>query len=283
MPLNCFGPLKKWHLKMILIKFYSQKAIQMVEKQLQIEAASTNGHGHHPSSQNGPPSILVGEIQLFLHDYKSFNILTCLNSLAQLVGPKSIQIQFPLLKDNGSVVEIIRIDRHEKPTRPHSLLVNTYVTPTFCDYCGEILMGLVKQGLQCQLCKFENEQIPHFWHKIFRCNFHKKCAFAPRNNCAKWEAVPTTFLAGAGQFPIEGANGIEGDPKMEICSIHIKFKGNDPNQQNAQQIHPKFQLPHSLLVHNYKMPTVCKICDKLLVGIVKQGLRCRDCKVPKKN
>lgn len=131
----------------------------MVEKQLQIEASSTNGH---PSSQNGPPSILVGEIQLFLHDYKSFNILTCLNSLAQLVGPKSIQIQFPLLKDNGSVVEIIRIDRHEKPTRPHSLLVNTYVTPTFCDYCGEILMGLVKQGLQCQLCKFENEQIPHF-------------------------------------------------------------------------------------------------------------------------
>lgn len=89
--------------------------------------------------------------------------------------------------------------------------------------------------------------------------------------------MPTTFLAGAGQFPMEGVNGIEGDPK--ICSIHIKFKGNDPNQQNAQQIHPKFQLPHSLLVHNYKMPTVCKICDKLLVGIVKQGLRCRDCKV----
>ena len=52
-------------------------------------------------------------------------------------------------------------------------------------------------------------------------------------------------------------------------------------QQQQQQLHPQFQLPHSLLVHNYKMPTVCKICDKLLVGLVKQGLRCRDCKVKK--
>lgn len=96
-----------------------------------------------------------------------------------------------------------------------------------------------------------------FFH---RCNFHKKCAFAPRNNCAKAEAVPTTFLAGAGQFPLQGAG--EGSQDMQ-----------------QQQLHPQFQLPHSLLVHNYKMPTVCKICDKLLVGLVKQGLRCRDCKV----
>lgn len=52
------------------------------------------------------------------------------------------------------MVDVIRIDRNtDRPTRPHSMLVNTYVTPTFCDYCGEMLIGLVKQGLQCQLCK----------------------------------------------------------------------------------------------------------------------------------
>ena len=52
----------------------------MVEKQLQIEAsAAANGHA---ASQ---PPVSVGEVQLFLHDYKSFNMLTCLNSLTQLV------------------------------------------------------------------------------------------------------------------------------------------------------------------------------------------------------
>ena len=33
---------------------------------------------------------------------------------------------------------------------PHILMVNTYRTPgTFCDYCGSLLFGLLKQGLQC--------------------------------------------------------------------------------------------------------------------------------------
>uniref|UniRef100_A0A914ME92 Phorbol-ester/DAG-type domain-containing protein n=1 Tax=Meloidogyne incognita TaxID=6306 RepID=A0A914ME92_MELIC len=158
-----YGPLKE----MVVVErtvdpnafeIFRQKARQMVEKQLQIEASINS---------TGTSNIMVGEIQLFLHDYKSFNMLTCLATLTQL--------------DNGSVVEIIRIERHERPTKPHSLVVNTYVTPTFCDYCGEILMGLVKQGLQCQSCK---------------CNFHKKCAFAPRNNCAKSDILPSTFLAG---------------------------------------------------------------------------------------
>jgi protein kinase D len=44
----------------------------------------------------------------------------------------------------------------------HQLDVHTYLTPTFCDYCGEMLIGLAKQGLQCLLCK---------------CNFHKVCLF----------------------------------------------------------------------------------------------------------
>nr|CAD2173708.1 unnamed protein product [Meloidogyne enterolobii] len=226
-----YGPLKE----MVVVErtvdpnafeIFRQKARQMVEKQLQIEASINS---------TGTSNIMVGEIQLFLHDYKSFNMLTCLATLTQL--------------DNGSVVEIIRIERHERPTKPHSLVVNTYVTPTFCDYCGEILMGLVKQGLQCQSCK---------------CNFHKKCAFAPRNNCAKSDIVPSTFLAG----------GVD----QQYLTHDNDHHQQQLNQQNLPQ-HPQFQLPHSLLIHNYKMPTVCKICDKLLVGIVKQGLRCRDCKV----
>jgi uncharacterized protein YuzB (UPF0349 family) len=34
--------------------------------------------------------------------------------------------------------------------RPHSLSVHSYKTPTFCDFCGEMLFGLVRQGLKCE-------------------------------------------------------------------------------------------------------------------------------------
>ncbi len=34
---------------------------------------------------------------------------------------------------------------------PHILVVNTYRTPgVFCDYCGSLLFGLLKQGLRCE-------------------------------------------------------------------------------------------------------------------------------------
>lgn len=33
--------------------------------------------------------------------------------------------------------------------RPHTLSVHSYKSPTFCDFCGEMLFGLVRQGLKC--------------------------------------------------------------------------------------------------------------------------------------
>ncbi len=32
------------------------------------------------------------------------------------------------------------------------------------------------------------------------------------------------------------------------------------------------------MVHSYTRPTVCHYCKKLLKGLFKQGLQCRDCK-----
>ncbi|CAJ0956589.1 unnamed protein product, partial [Mesorhabditis belari] len=154
---------------------------------------------------------------------------------------------------NGSVVEVIVVDRNEKPTVPHVVEVNTYLTPTFCDYCGEILMGLVKQGLQCQRC---------------RCNFHKKCAFASRNNCAKnTPFCPPTLAHQMTSF----------SPSIPQMSAPYHEEIPSPSQQH----HPSspYALPHTFAVHNYKTLTVCKVCDKMLFGIMKQGMRCRDCKV----
>lgn len=33
--------------------------------------------------------------------------------------------------------------------KPHALAVHSYKTPTFCDYCGQMLFGIVRQGLKC--------------------------------------------------------------------------------------------------------------------------------------
>jgi hypothetical protein len=32
----------------------------------------------------------------------------------------------------------------------HKLVVTNYLSPTYCDYCSQMLIGLIKQGLKCE-------------------------------------------------------------------------------------------------------------------------------------
>ncbi|OAF68724.1 hypothetical protein A3Q56_03527 [Intoshia linei] len=50
----------------------------------------------------------------------------------------------------------------------HVFLSHSYKLPTFCDHCGSMLYGLVRQGLQCKSCKL---------------NVHKRCATNVANTC----------------------------------------------------------------------------------------------------
>ncbi|VDO13753.1 unnamed protein product, partial [Haemonchus placei] len=80
------------------------------------------------------------ELHLFRHDYDSPSVLQHIASVSQL--------------NNGCIVEVIVVDRNEKPTRPHVLevAVKNYMTLTFCDFCGAMLTGLMRQGLHCLAC-----------------------------------------------------------------------------------------------------------------------------------
>uniref|UniRef100_A0A3Q2P2G8 Protein kinase C n=1 Tax=Fundulus heteroclitus TaxID=8078 RepID=A0A3Q2P2G8_FUNHE len=51
---------------------------------------------------------------------------------------------------------------------PHRFKTNNYMSPTFCDHCGSLLWGLVKQGLKCEECAM---------------NVHHKCQDKVANLC----------------------------------------------------------------------------------------------------
>lgn len=37
------------------------------------------------------------------------------------------------------------------------------------------------------------------------------------------------------------------------------------------------KIPHTFSLHTYTRPTVCQYCKKLLRGLFKQGVQCKDC------
>ena len=51
--------------------------------------------------------------------------------------------------DSLNVVEIVLntqpLGDEDVEIRPHSLKIHSYKTPTFCDFCGEMLFGMFKQ------------------------------------------------------------------------------------------------------------------------------------------
>eukprot|EP00088_Acartia_fossae_P052672 TRINITY_DN5962_c0_g1_i4.p1 TRINITY_DN5962_c0_g1~~TRINITY_DN5962_c0_g1_i4.p1 ORF type:complete len:814 (+),score=178.37 TRINITY_DN5962_c0_g1_i4:152-2443(+) len=51
---------------------------------------------------------------------------------------------------------------------PHRFEIHSYRTFTFCDHCGSLLYGIIKQGLQCKVCSM---------------NVHKRCKENVANTC----------------------------------------------------------------------------------------------------
>ncbi|NXY41997.1 KPCD1 kinase, partial [Ceuthmochares aereus] len=101
---------------------------------------------------------MYDKILLFRHDPSSENILQLVKSAADI--------------QEGDLVEVVlsaSATFEDFQIRPHALFVHSYRAPAFCDHCGEMLWGLVRQGLKCEGCGL---------------NYHKRCAFKIPNNCS---------------------------------------------------------------------------------------------------
>uniref|UniRef100_A0A8C3ANT5 protein kinase C n=1 Tax=Cyclopterus lumpus TaxID=8103 RepID=A0A8C3ANT5_CYCLU len=108
-----------------------------------------------------PECIFYGmyeKILLFRHDQTSENVLQLLHSASQIQEGDLVEA----VLSASATVEDFQI-------RPHCLFVHSYRAPAFCDHCGEMLWGLVRQGLKCEGCGL---------------NYHKRCAFKIPNNCS---------------------------------------------------------------------------------------------------
>lgn len=59
-------------------------------------------------------------------------------------------VKNPLISFHFFVRPVAQATVEDFQIRPHALYVHSYKAPTFCDYCGEMLWGLVRQGLKCE-------------------------------------------------------------------------------------------------------------------------------------
>uniref|UniRef100_A0A6I8NIF8 Protein kinase C n=1 Tax=Ornithorhynchus anatinus TaxID=9258 RepID=A0A6I8NIF8_ORNAN len=69
---------------------------------------------------------------------------------------------------------------------PHKFSIHSYKVPTFCDHCGSLLWGLLRQGLQCKVCKM---------------NVHRRCETNVAPNCGVDARGIAKVLADLGVTP----------------------------------------------------------------------------------
>ncbi|XP_066494548.1 serine/threonine-protein kinase D2 [Tiliqua scincoides] len=140
-----------------------------------------------------------------------------------------------------------------------------------------MLFGLVRQGLKCDGCGL---------------NYHKRCAFSIPNNCsgARKRRLSSTSLANSQSLRLSttdslpcsseecllmplNRSSVETFPRRLASSTYI----GRPIELDKLFL-SKVKVPHTFLIHSYTRPTVCQYCKKLLKGLFRQGLQCKDCK-----
>ncbi|XP_031435444.1 protein kinase C epsilon type [Clupea harengus] len=89
------------------------------------------------------------------------------------------------LKKQEDTAEEVGLQRFSV-NMPHKFSIHNYKVPTFCDHCGSLLWGLLRQGLQCKVCKM---------------NVHRRCESNVAPNCGVDARGIAKVLADLGVTP----------------------------------------------------------------------------------
>ncbi|XP_007237722.2 serine/threonine-protein kinase D2 isoform X2 [Astyanax mexicanus] len=212
---------------------------------------------------------IYDKILLFKHDTSTNNILQLVKSAADIQEGDLVEV----VLSAAATVEDFQI-------RPHALNVHSYRAPAFCDHCGEMLFGLVRQGLKCDGCGL---------------NYHKRCAFSIPNNCtgARKRRLSTTSLTSSQSLRLSTSESLSTisssttSEETQLIRSHTQMPRTPSEARRFYTGRPvhldkilmsKVKVPHTFAVHSYTRPTVCQYCKRLLRGLFRQGLQCKDCK-----
>ncbi|XP_030193233.1 serine/threonine-protein kinase D2 [Gadus morhua] len=147
-----------------------------------------------------------------------------------------------------------------------------------------MLFGLVRQGLKCDGCGL---------------NYHKRCAFSIPNNCsgARKRRLSTTSLTSSQSLRLSASESLSSvatasttstaSEEASLVRSHTQMPRTPSEARRFYTGRPvhldkmlmsKVKVPHTFTVHSYTRPTVCQYCKRLLRGLFRQGLQCKDCK-----
>ncbi|XP_055627292.1 serine/threonine-protein kinase D1 isoform X2 [Toxorhynchites rutilus septentrionalis] len=228
---------------------------------------------------------LSDRLLLFRHDYGSSNVLQMINSASEIVDETLVEIVL-----TANPIGAPGADGGIPLVRPHALAVHSYKAPTFCDFCGEMLFGLVRQGLKCEGCGQ---------------NYHKRCVIKVPNNCSRVEHTgaaggggnrrtsstlqpppPRSSSGGSSTSLTSEDQATSGSGSLLLSASQTTTTSTGSIRQNRSPslgsrgggtMGGSIKIPHSFSIHSYTRPTVCQYCKKLLRGLFKQGVQCRDC------
>uniref|UniRef100_A0A672QKJ5 Protein kinase D1 n=1 Tax=Sinocyclocheilus grahami TaxID=75366 RepID=A0A672QKJ5_SINGR len=122
-----------------------------------------------------------------------------------------------------------------------------------------MLWGLVRQGLKCEGCGL---------------NYHKRCAFKIPNNCS---GIRKRRLSNVSLTGLTNTRSVSAEPSPSTSDEALLSYIGRPIELDKILL-SKVKVPHTFVIHSYTRPTVCQHCKKLLKGLFRQGLQCKDCK-----
>uniref|UniRef100_A0AAY4DIV0 Protein kinase C n=1 Tax=Denticeps clupeoides TaxID=299321 RepID=A0AAY4DIV0_9TELE len=118
---------------------------------------------------------------------------------------------------------------------PHRFKKHNYKVPTYCNHCGSLLYGMIKQGLQCQGC---------------RINVHIRCQENVAANCGVNSAELASRLADMGLQPWNTIFLLE----RHVLSLQVTpGSGNSPQSSVKSEVEPDCPTPsvHSVQLDDF--------------------------------